>query len=302
MAQPPHPAPFRTFFDELLTIVPPLTLFGAARQGRRAFLVNALAAGLTVLVVRLMIAAGEPALQWCAIGIGVYAVFSWASALRLRDPPTFALIVATPAFICTVVAYGLNAFLSYAASFWAAPYALRTLALSPANAGFFIGASGALSGFLGVTIGGLIADRLRRRHASGRLWVVLFGALAQPPMLALAFTADTPAIFFVGIFLAQLLASTSLGAAAATTQDLVMPRMRGTATATFFIGTTLLGLALGPYLAGRVSTLTGSLSTGMLSLLLSVPITAIAAIAAIRLVPAAEASREARARAAGEVI
>ena len=81
-----------------------------------------------------------------------------------------------------------------------------------------------------------------------------------------------------------------------------MPRMRGTATATFFIGTTLLGLALGPYLAGRVSTLTGSLSTGMLSLMLSVPITAIAAIAAIRLVPAAEASREARARAAGEVI
>ena len=99
-----------------------------------------------------------------------------------------------------------------------------------------------------------------------------------------------------------IVASTALGAAAATTQDLVLPRMRGTATATFFIGTTLIGLALGPYLAGRVSTLSGSLSVGMIALLASVPISLAAGIAALRLVPAAEASREARAKAAGEVI
>jgi MFS family permease len=85
-------------------------------------------------------------------------------------------------------------------------------------------------------------------------------------------------------------------------QDLVLPRMRGTATGAFFIGTTLLGLAMGPYIAGRVSTLSGSLTTGVLSLLLTAPITIGAAIAAYRLVPRAEANREARARAAGEVI
>jgi MFS family permease len=299
---PPHPAPFRSFFDELLTIVPPLTLIGAARQGTRTLVVNLIAAALTALVAWSLIQAGEPAAQWIAIGIGVYAVFSWASALRLRDPAAFALIVATPAFLCTVVAYGLNAFLSYAASFWAAPYALRDLGMSPADAGLFIGGSGALSGFLGVTIGGVVADRLRRRHPAGRLWVVLFGALAQPPCLGVAFTADTPWLFLPALFVGGVFASTSLGAAGATTQDLVLPRMRGTATATFFIGTTLLGLALGPYLAGRVSTLTGSLSTGMLAILLSTPITVAAAIAAIRLLPAAEASREARARAAGEAV
>ena len=302
IATPPHPAPFRAFLDELLTIVPPLTLIGAARRGRRALLVNLLAAGLAIGAARLMIGAGEPAAQWLAIAFGTYALFSWAAALRRRDPPTFALIVGTPAFLCTVVAYGLNAFLSYAASFWAAPYALRTLELSPATAGLFIGGSGAASGFLGVTLGGIVADRLRRTVPAGRLWVVLFGALAQPPCLAFAFTAESPAVFFPAIFLAQLFASSALGAAGATTQDLVLPRMRGTATATFFIGTTLLGLALGPYLAGRVSTLSGSLSTGMLSLLLSVPITVAAALAAIRLVPAAEATREVRARAAGQAI
>ncbi|WBH17318.1 spinster family MFS transporter [Sphingomonas radiodurans] len=300
LAQPPHPAPFAAFFQELLTILPPLTLIAAARCGRRALLWNLVAAAVTIAVVLLLISFGEPLPQWIAVGIGCYAVFSWASALRYRDPPTFALIVGTPAFLCTVVAYGLNAFLSYAAGFWAAPYAMRDLGVSPAEAGLILGGQGALSGFLGVTVGGILGDRLRRRHPGGRLIMVALGAVLPAPFMAIGFTTDTPMVLYVCLFLAQFTASWGLGSSAATTQDLVLPRMRGAATATYFVGTTLLGLAMGPYLAGRVSSLTGSLSTGMLSLLVTVPITFVAAIAAFRLVPAAEASREARARAAGE--
>ena len=165
-----------------------------------------------------------------------------------------------------------------------------------------IGSLGATAGFLGLTIGGVVSDRLRRGNPAGRLWVVIFGAIVPVPFLIMAFTASSSTAFYAGIFLAQLTASCALGAAAATTQDMVLPRMRGTATATFFIGTTLIGLALGPYMAGRVSTLTGSLSTGMLSLLVVTPITLACAVAAYRLAPRAEATREARARAAGEVV
>lgn len=302
IATPPHPRPFGAFFDELLTILPPLTLIGAARRGGRALAINLLAAGLVAAAVLLLVSAGEPVAQWAAVGGGVYAVFSWASALRDRDPPTFALIVATPAFLCTVVAYGLNAFLSYAAAFWAAPYAMRVLGVDPATAGLMIGGSGALSGFLGVTVGGILADRLRRRNPAGRLIVVTAATVLPVPFMAIGFTTGEPWVLYPCLFAAQFFSAWGLGGSAATTQDLVLPRMRGTATATYFIGTTLLGLALGPYLAGRVSTLSGSLSTGMLSLLLSVPITFAAGIGAYRLVPAAERTREARARAAGEPV
>ncbi|MFZ5747926.1 MAG: spinster family MFS transporter [Pseudomonadota bacterium] len=297
---PPHPAPFRSFLDELLTILPPFTLFGAARMGGRALATNLVALALVVGAVAGLHALGEPLPQWVAIGIGVYAVFSWAYALHRRDRPTFALIVGNPAFVSVVLAYGLNAFLSYAVSFWAPPYAMRVLGASPATAGFVLGGFGALAGFLGVTLGGIAADRLRRTNPAGRMAVVLFGALAPLPFVVLAFTTDNLLLFYATLFPANVLGATALGAAAATTQDLVLPRMRGTATASFFIGTTLIGLALGPYLAGRVSMLSGSLSTGVLSLLLSVPIAAVAAIAAYRLVPRAEAERGARARAAGE--
>ncbi|MBC7985458.1 MAG: MFS transporter [Sphingomonadaceae bacterium] len=303
LATQPHPAPFRAFFEELLTIVPPFTLIGAARAGARRLAVNLIAAALICAAVWALIAIGEPWLQWTAIGIGAYAVFSWASALKARDAPTFALIVATPAFLCAVLAYGLNAFIAYSVSFWASPYALRTFAVSESDVGWIIGSIGALGGFVGVIAGGWIADRLRARHPAGRVLVLIFGAVAPAPFVITAFTTDSLTLFYAMLLPAQMCGSCALGATAATTQDLVLPRMRGAATATFFIGTTLIGLALGPYLAGRVSTLNGdNLSIGVISLLATVPLALAAAIAAWRMLPRAEASARDRARAAGEAI
>lgn len=299
---PPSKHPFREFLTELMTIVPPLTFAYAASRGVRALAINVVAAIVVGLVSWWLIRLTSSWQQWSAVGLGVYAVFSWATALKARDLPTFRLIVGTPAFILTVFAYGLNAFMAYAMSFWAAPYAMRVLDAPTAEAGFIIGGSGALGGFLGVVAGGRIADRLRRTNPAGRMAVVIFASVAPVPLMVLGFTTESLPIFYAIILPAQVLASAALGAAAATTQDLVLPRMRGTATATFFIGTTLLGLALGPYLAGYVSTLTGNLAVGMLSLLATVPLALGAAIMAYRLLPAAEASRADRARAAGEAI
>ena len=302
LTAPKHPAPFRSFFQELVTIIPPLTLIGAVKH--RALAANLIALAVTAAVTWALIRIDGPAslYQWLAIAIGAYAVFSWASALRRRDMPTFALIVGTPAFLCVVLAYGLNAFLAYSVAGFAPSHAAIAFGVTSAEAGLWIGGPAILGGFLGVTLGGITADRLRQRYPAGRIMVVLFGSLAPIPTLIIAFTTTDKTVFYAMLPITQVLASCALGAAAAATQDLVLPRMRGTATAAFFIGTTLIGLALGPYLAGRVADLTQSISTGILSLLLTLPLALAAAIAAYRLVPKAEATREERARAAGEAI
>lgn len=294
--------PFRGFVNELFAVVPPFTVIQAARLGGSALLVN-LAGGLVIglLAFTLYRITGN-APQWIAVGIGYYAVFSWATTLKRRDPPAFALIWGSPAFMTTILGYGTVAFVSYAVSFWAAPYAIRVLGEAPSEAGFWIGGPGALAGFLGVIIGGRMSDWLRERNAAGRLLVVLFGLLAPVVPLVAAFTTDSAALFYLLNFLIGLFASTALGAAAATSQDLVLPRMRGTATATFFLSTTLIGLALGPYLAGQVSNATDSLSVGVLSLLVAVPIGAILLVIAYRIVPRAEATVAERAREAGEAV
>jgi MFS family permease len=238
--------------------------------------------------------------QWIAIGIGYYAIFSWATTLKRRDGATFRIIWGTPAFLTTILGYGMVSFMSYAASFWAAPYAIRILEEAPSNAGWWIGGPGALGGFLGVIGGGRAADWLRERNPAGRLVVVAFGLVAAAPFLFIMFTTESPTVFYIAAFLQSLFASSALGGAAATTQDLVLPRMRGTATATFFLATTLVGLALGPYMAGQVSTMTGSLSTGGLSLLIAVPIGLCLLLIAYRTVPEAERTLRERAHEAGE--
>lgn len=316
--------PFADFFAELLTIIPPLTLIGAARRGAGALAINIGFAALCAVIAYALILITKNVPQWVAMGIGIYAVFSWVCALRMRDPVTFRLIWGTPAFLQVALGYGLVAFLAYASAFWGAPYAMRTWMqplidagqpvpwyASKAAIGFFMGGSGALSGLIGVIAGGRLSDLLRRTRPNGRIVVIAGGMLLSAPFYAWSFTTDSLPIYYVLNFVSGVLASAALGPAAATTQDLVLPRMRGTATATFFLGNAMIGLGLGPSLAGIVSSMSEkslsltpseSLSVGMLTLLVVVPISAVLLLFAYRSVAKAEATLIERARGAGEVI
>jgi MFS family permease len=126
----------------------------------------------------------------------------------------------------------------------------------------------------------------------------MFGIVAPVIPIWVGFTTEDPTLFYVMNFLAGLFAATALGAAAATTQDLVLPRMRGTATASFFLATTLVGLAIGPYMVGQISELSGSMRIGVLSLIGVAPISLVLLIYAYRTLPQAEATIAERARAA----
>lgn len=297
--------PFKGFFAELLNVIPPLTLICAARRGPAAALFNVLGAVLIGSSALLMteLLGTTTRQQWVFVGIGIYAVFSWASALKSDDRPTFNLIWRTPAFLCTILGYGMVAFTSYATSYWSAPYAERVFGIAKSDLGWFIGAPGAVAGFLGVIIGGRVADYLHNLFPAGRLYVTMFGLLAPVLPTIIAFRTESLATFVAHSFVAQILSSSALGGAAATSQSLVLPRMRGTATATFFLATTLCGLALGPFMAGYVSAShADNLSLGVISTLAVVPLGVILLLVAIRTVPSAQASIERRARVAGEPI
>lgn len=313
------PTPFKDFVHDLSTIVPPFTLIGASRRGLGALGINVLAAALLGIFAWFMIRLTDSPLtpepdtlpQWSAVAVGFYAVFSWATNLRARDPATFKLIWGTPAFLCTALGYGLIALSSYGLAYWTAPYAELVMQLPKQELAFILGSFAALSGFLGVIMGGRLADYLRARNPAGRLIVIMIGVLGPVIPIWVAFTTSSAAIFYGLNFVAGLLGSAALGAAAATTQDLVLPRMRGTATAVFFLATTLIGLGFGPYVVGQIADLTGTmidgkmvgnLRAGILSLIGVVPVAMALLIYAYRSVPQAEATLIDRARAAGEAI
>ena len=296
----PSRQPFRDFVGELLAIIPPLTLAGAARRGVPALIGNIAALGVALLFIWGMIAATGDTAQWVAVGLGAYAVFSWATSLRARDASTFRLIWGTPAFLYVALGYGLISFVSYSVAAFGALYAETVLGQPKSEVGFFLGGGAAAGGFLGIVLGGRIADWAKQRHRWGRIPVIISGTLLPLPFLIYAFTTSNITGFYIANFMMSGLASAALGPAGATTQDLVLPRMRGTATATFFIATALIGLALGPYLTGYVSKVSGELQTGLLALLAVAPISLGLLLMAWRTVPEAEATVLERARAAGE--
>ena len=293
------PTPFRAFGRDLTMIVPPLTLIGAWQRGPTAFAINIGFAAAIAAFAWWMISLTGNLPQWSAVGLGYYAVFSWASTLRAHDPATFKLIWGTPAFICTTLGYGLVSLAAYALAFWSAPYAEIILGLPKQELAFILGANGAVSGFVGVILGGRLADGLRSKNPAGRILMIMFGVVAPIIPIWIGYTTDNATLFYVMNFLAGMFGATALGAAAATTQDLVLPRMRGTATAAFFLGTTLVGLSFGPYMVGQISDLAGTivdgkpvgdLRTGILSLIGVAPIALALLIYAYRAVPQAEAT------------
>ena len=309
-----RPNAWRDFGAELFAILPPFTLFNVAR------IPGALKINLMVLALVVAVALGLYRLtgdgpQWSAYGLGVYAVFSWIQSLKHRDPPAYALIWGSPTVVMLTIAFGSISFVSYATTFWVPPYVEQTFYAGPlsparyigglsakAEVGTIIGWSSAFAAAAGVILGGYISDLWRERDPRGRLFVNMLSALLPIPIISVMLTTDDLALFYWLSPLAHLFASAWVGAAVATLQDLVLPRMRATAGATYILGTTMVGLALGPYYAGKMSVLTGSLGTGIFALYAMPPFTILGLWLASRKIADLEATKVDRARAAGEPI
>jgi MFS family permease len=186
---------------------------------------------------------------------------------------------------------------------WSAPYVMRTLHAPMGAVGLYLGLAAAVSGCLSAVVGGLITDRWKRRDARAPVWMGLIAVFAPIPFLVLMMRAQDLQSFVAAYFGFGLLSLCWSGGFGAIVMDLVLPRMRATASATFSLITVLLSSGLGPYWAGKISTLTGSLTTGLYSLLVLVPVTAILLLlAAGRLRAETGEARRARAAAAGEIL
>lgn len=301
-----RPNAWSEFGRELAAILPPLTLISAARLPGALF-PNLIALALAAIGALAFGSATGDWPQWIAWWTGIYAVFSWTQSLKRRDPATHKLLWGTPLVVMLTIAFGSISFMTYAVAFWIPPYVLRTFYTGPTDAALIMqgvtaaeevstifGWSAAAASAIGVILGGIISDKLRQRHAAGRLYVNMAAIILPAPAVFYLFTTKDLASFYIVAPYVGLCSALWVGAAIATLQDVVLPRMRGTAGATYVLGTSLVGLALGPYSAGKVAAVTGSLSTGVFSLYVVPPFTLAALWIASRRIGELEATREER--------
>lgn len=299
---PVEPHPWRAFFRELRAVLPPFTVVHLVveRAGWRVLAWNAVAAvGIAALAVLLTRLLGTPA-QWIALGIGLYAAVSWTQALVLRDRPAAVLILGTPSLRSAAFGFAFLAFTGYGVGFWLAPFLVRLHGASEGEVGLLLGGTSAVAGWLGVTVGGVLADRLHRTRSDGRLLVGLANALLPIPFAIWLLFTDSTRLVYVLAFPVTLLTSLWIGPGATTVQDMVLPRMRAVASAAYLLVVTFVGLALGPYTIGRVSVAVGDLRLAMLVGLGANACAALLLWRAMRRLEADRTSIAERARAAGE--
>jgi MFS family permease len=293
------PGAWRRFLAEMATIIPPLTFWSVSRFPG-ALRTNVILAVLIAFAAAALIYVTGDESQWIAYGVGIYALFSWTQMLRATDRPAYQLIFATPATVLGFVGFGLLAVVGYSYSFWVPPFAMRELGITKTDAGLYLGLPGAVASAAGVVLGGLVSDIWKSRDPRGRVFVCMLSLALPPPLIWWMFQQSDFATFALISPAIYLLSSLWVGSGVAAFQDLVMPRMRGVVGAITVLASTMIGLALGPYMVGKISTETGSLLTGVYSLLAVAPIGLIVLYQMCRLTGEAEATKQERAAAYGE--
>ena len=289
------PAPFKSALRELGTMIPPWNLIRLVREGRPAreltkniiwLMFVPIGSALATMATNSLLAPESRAIlgrffgvpvtsnlvQWLAMAIAFYAVASWFQSNRLRDPIASRLLTASPTFCAISLAGAFLAFAMNATTGFVFLYANRYLGFT-ASDGMHLGAVAAIAGGIGISISGFLADYARRITFTGRLLFVCITATIFTLASLVEFLTTNSTVFYVAFAIATFFVPMWFGPLQATSQDLVIPRLRGMAFAMFSLGANIVGLGLGPYTVGLISDATGDLRVGILTALAVLPIT-----------------------------
>ncbi len=146
-------------------------------------------------------------------------------------------------------------FATYANNAFMVSMMMRYFQVSIADASLATGVIVGLTGLLGLTLGGWVADRLHQRFARGRLLFAATSMLIAALCTGWSLWAGRIdfTVFVVVFSIGWLFSYNFYTCVYTALQDVVEPRLRATAMALFFAGLYLLGGGLGPVVVGLLS-------------------------------------------------
>jgi MFS family permease len=164
-------------------------------------------------------------------------------------------VLAVPTFLWLVMAGLCFNFATYACNSFLVPMLQRYFLMPLQEAAVATGVIVGVTGLVGLTLGGWIADKIHQRVANGRLLFAAFSLVISTVCTAWALHSGRIEIgVFVAVFsVGWLFAYNFYTCVYTAIQDVVEPRLRATAMALFFAGLYLLGGGLGPMVVGALS-------------------------------------------------
>ena len=322
IATPVDPAPFRASGAVLAAVTPGANWFSlwSRRAGTAQWLFNIASLILIVAVCVVMtrltqsfsprppvkalgLAIDPHIMQWFVVGFGLFVIVNLFQSLKLTDKPAYNVIL-SPSILLLMVVGGLQTSINYGVMGFTPSFLVRTFHLSLATTAIQFGLLSAAIGITGPIIAGPLSDWLTARMGGrGRVWLTLF-SLGVSPLIGLwTYNADSAAAFYLRFTLYSIILTAWMPPVYSLLYDLVLPRMRGIASSTYIIVSTLLGLGMGPYFVGIVSDRNGgNLGQAIISVNVVSPAIVVILLILLLRINRDEASLIARAREGGEPI
>ena len=166
----------------------------------------------------------------------------------------FPMLARKPVFWLMAFAASSSSLCGYGLATWIPSVLERSFGLSLIGRGQFMGSVVFIGGCAGVFAGGWLADRL---GSADRGWYAKLPAIAwliTAPTFAAGLMAPNLWVAWPLLLIPNALNILWLGPVITAVQHLVPQRMRSTASASFLLINNLIGLGVGPYLIGSIST------------------------------------------------
>jgi MFS family permease len=176
-------------------------------------------------------------------------------AARPSFAATLALLSRKPTFWLLALGASCSSMMGYGAFFWMPSFFARTYGLGIVDTGWLFGTIVLIGGGLGIFFGGILGDRLGRASKKAYVRVPAIAFFLALPFYVLGVMAPTPAAAFFLFLIPTALGLAWAGPTLSVFQQLVPPSMRSVASAMFLLLNNLLGIGVGVYVLGELSTL-----------------------------------------------
>jgi MFS family permease len=242
-------------------------------------------------------------LQWFVVGFGAFVVLNLFQSLKLTDKPTYNVML-SPSLLLLFVVGGLQTSINYGVMGFTPSFLIREYGLDQATTGLQFGLLAAALGVAGPVIAGPLSDYLTAKMgAKGRTWLTLASLGISPIFGIWTFSSPDPTSFYLRFSIYSIILTLWLPPIYSLYYDLVLPRMRGLASSTYIIVSTLLGLGMGPYFVGIVSDRNGGdLGQAIMSINVVAPLIVVILLYVLTRIQRDEDSVRERARAGGEAL
>lgn len=164
----------------------------------------------------------------------------------------FSGLFASRSVIAAYIGSGLQLFIMAAMLAWLPSFLNRYYGLPTDKAGV-AAAAFILIGAIGMTVCGIITDRVSRNAPSRKWTVAIIYSLLSAGLLLAGFLMETGTGQLVLIALGMAMVAGTTGPAGAMVANLTHPSIHATAFATLTLANNLLGLAPGPFITGLIA-------------------------------------------------